>query len=209
MTDLGQASTAKDNKGWYSRGYLPHYDVTAGCQFITYRLSDSLPATVLERLKHEKHNVSKNETIELYSLIEKSLDNGYGSCYLSDSRIAEIVQDALFFFNDKRYILHSWVIMPNHVHVLISLCKGYRLPDILHSWRSFTAQKANALLNRRGTFWQKEYFDRFIRSPEHYAYVVKYIEENPVKAGLCLQAEDWLWSSARMRREKSEEPSSR
>ncbi len=86
--------------------------------------------------------------------------------------------------------------MPNHVHVLITPFEGFTLSVILHSWKSYTAKKANRLLHRRGQFWQEEYFDRYIRTEEHYRRAIEYIELNPVMAGLCKKKEDWPFSSA-------------
>jgi REP element-mobilizing transposase RayT len=89
--------------------------------------------------------------------------------------------------------------MPNHVHALIETRDGFPLADVLHSWKSFTSKKANRLLGRTGEFWQREYLDRYVRDAGHYAAVIAYIEENPVKAGLAKLKTDWPWSSARFR----------
>ncbi len=86
--------------------------------------------------------------------------------------------------------------MPNHVHILITPADGYSLAEIMHSIKSFTANFANKILGRQGRFWSSEYFDRFIRDCVHFAKVVKYIENNPVKAQLCKDSGDWHWSSA-------------
>lgn len=86
--------------------------------------------------------------------------------------------------------------MPNHVHVLIEKFEGVTLSGILHSWRSFTSHKANEILGRTGDFWMKDYFDRFIRDESHLNATIRYIENNPVKAGLANEPEDWPWSSA-------------
>jgi len=87
--------------------------------------------------------------------------------------------------------------MPNHAHVMIEIFENHPLSKVIHSWKSYTAHKANEILKRRGRFWQDEYWDRFIRSNEHYQRVVEYIHNNPVKAGLIKRQEDWEFSSAR------------
>jgi hypothetical protein len=89
--------------------------------------------------------------------------------------------------------------LPDHVHTLIETREGYPLSGILHSWKSYTANKANELLNRTGRFWFPEYFDRYIRDERHLVAALSYIHANPVKAGLVERAEDWLWSSARFK----------
>ena len=90
--------------------------------------------------------------------------------------------------------------MPNHVHLLCTPLLGHSLADIMHSIKSFTSSEANKMLNRKGRFWQKEYFDRYIRSARQFARTVTYIENNPVKSSLCEKAEDWPFSSAAFRK---------
>jgi len=137
--------------------------------------------------------------IEQRKRVEKFLDSGYGSCFLRDDRLAEIVQNALLYFDGLRYSLHAWCVMPNHVHVLLTPESGFDLSGITHSWKSFSANKCNKLLGRTGSFWRTESFDRFIRNERHFQKAVVYIEKNPVNAGLCEKPEDWKWSSARRR----------
>lgn len=127
---------------------------------------------------------------------EEHLNAGYGTCYLRDPRIARLVEDALLHFDGVRYRMIAWVIMPNHVHVLIEMLEGYALSDIVHSWKSYTAKEANRILGRTGQFWFREYFDRYIRDERHFANTIQYIHNNPVNAGLVDRAEDWPFSSA-------------
>jgi REP element-mobilizing transposase RayT len=107
------------------------------------------------------------------------------------------VETSLWHFDAARYRLLAWVVMPNHVHVVIETRAEYPLSDVLQSWKSFTAKKANSLLGRTGSFWQPEYFDRAIRDERHLLAAIAYIHGNPVKAGLVRRAEDWPYSSAR------------
>jgi REP element-mobilizing transposase RayT len=86
--------------------------------------------------------------------------------------------------------------MPNHVHVVIEIWEKYSLAVVLHSWKSYTAHEANRLLHRSGSFWFREYHDRFIRDSEHLSDAVKYVENNPVTAGLAKTKEEWPWGSA-------------
>ena len=132
--------------------------------------------------------------------VEAYLDQGHGSCYLNNLDIAEMVQNALLFHDQKKYRLRAWVVMPNHGHMLCTPCTGYSLAQIMHSLKSFTSNEANKMLGRAGRFWQKEYFDRYLRNARHYAKVLAYIENNPVKANLCEKPEDWPFSSARFRK---------
>ncbi len=178
-------------KGWHSRGYLPHFDSPEAIQFVTFRLADSLPRVVVESFRLRDDAVQE---------IDRELDAGLGACSLRQPEIASLVQDALLHFDGERYRLLAWCIMPNHVHVVIDVLLGYSLSDIVRSWKSFTARRANAQLGRSGAFWHADYFDRYMRDEDHLARTVEYVEQNPVKAGLVGITVDWLWSSARFRK---------
>ena len=183
---------------WHSRGYLPHYNEQEKSQMITYRLNDSLPESVLADLTTQLEHVSPNvRQIERYRRIEQYLDQGAGSCALSNPSIAQLVEDNLRYFDNKNYKLHAWVVMPNHVHVLITPNDDITLYRIIQSWKSYTAKKANASLGTSGEFWQREYFDRMIRNEKHYMNAVAYIHTNPVKARLCKHPSEWSFGSAR------------
>lgn len=135
---------------------------------------------------------------ELHRRVAAFEDTGAGSCYLSHPEVAELVEDALFFFEDERYQLLAWCVMPNHVHVLIRPLEPWSVGKIVYSWKRHTARQANEFLNRTGgAFWSLDYYDRFIRDEPHFLRAVDYIHQNPVKAGLCSKPEDWRWSSAR------------
>jgi REP element-mobilizing transposase RayT len=183
-------------KQWYSRGYLPHFDDGISPQFVTMRLFDSLPQKVLDEWRGELKSLGNEGEIERRKRIEKYLDLGYGSCFLREKKVAEMMQNSLLFHDGAKYKLIAWTIMPNHVHFLMTRFAGFEMEEIMHSIKSYTAHEANKILKRAGNFWQHESFDRFIRSAEHFANVVKYIERNPVKAGLCERKTDWIYSSA-------------
>jgi putative DNA methylase len=110
--------------------------------------------------------------------------------------VAKIVQDSLLHFDGERYWLSSWVVMPNHVHLLVTPCQSWSISRILKDIKSFTAREANKVLERHGQFWMEDYFDRYIRNGNHFKSVIQYIENNPVKARLCKRPEDWPFSSA-------------
>jgi REP element-mobilizing transposase RayT len=184
-------------KVWRSRGYVPHWEAGERPQAITFRLADSLPAALLKRWEDELVTLPEEEAASKRRVrIERALDSSHGQASLREPGVGEIVENALLYFDGDRYRLHAWVIMPNHVHVLITPIGGYKLSEITHSWKSFTAKKANALLNRAGAFWSREYFDRAIRDGAHYHNAVTYFAMNPVSAGLCGEPEQWRFSSA-------------
>jgi REP element-mobilizing transposase RayT len=186
--------------GWHSRGYLPHFDGGEIPQFITSRLADSLPQKLLDKWRDELRHDDCDVDAALRKRIELYLDRGYGECRLRDPRVAKMVQNSLLFFDGSRYRLASWVVMPNHVHMLLTPCENQDLSAILQSLKSYTANKANKLTGRTGQFWQPESFDRWIRDADHFARVVAYIENNPVKACLCKRPENWPFSSAWFRK---------
>jgi len=198
---MGGFPQPKSRYGWHSRGYLPHFDGSELAQFITFRLYDSLPAAVLEGWRNElKHQPSGEVESIMRRRVEAYLDQGHGSCHLKSPALATLVQNALLYHDQTKYRLAAWVVMPNHVHLLCTPCADYSLAQVMHSLKSFTSSEANRILDRTGRFWQKEYFDRYIRNARHYAKVVSYIESNPVKAKLCEKPEDWPFSSAGFRK---------
>ena len=196
-------SQQQQHRGWYSRGYLPHFDSPHVLQHITYRLADSLPHAVLEQMQAEVTASApddENRKAELRQRIERYLDAGYGSCVLQAPEVAACIVDTWLHFDGDRYRLLEWVVMPNHCHVLIEPLEGAPLGKIVLSWKNYTARFINTYKDRtgvRGTqVWQREYWDRFIRNDQHFQTARNYIVMNPVKAGLVTRPEDWPWSSA-------------
>ncbi len=174
-------------KGYYKRSGIPHYDNDIVYQFITFRLHDSIPQKVIEYKKNElatmKDSLDKDseEYERQQQFLHRYEDKGYGQCYLKNPKVYEIVENALKFFDKVRYDLIEMIIMPNHVHIMIRPYEGQHLHNIIQSWKSFTAKKANLILNRRGEFWMKDYFDRYIRNEEHFIKVINYIRNNDKK----------------------------
>ena len=157
-----------------------------------------MPQTVLARFEHE---LEANKLEKVYSRekqikIEEFLDRGVGECLLSVPALAQIVMDALFHFESERYKTYSFVIMPNHVHWLMRPMPTWALSHIMKSVKGNTAFLINNHLGREGALWMPDYFDRYIRDGEHFGKAVRYIENNPVKAGLCEVPEEWLYGSA-------------
>jgi len=163
--------------------------------FVTFRLGDSLPAARAAELRDERQKwciahsepYTPTEWEEYHKLssvrVEQWLDECSGSCLLADPPCAEIVAGAMNSFDGHRYRLDQWVIMPNHVHVLLAVNEGFALEGILQGWKSFTAHAINRHLNRHGQLWQRESFDHIVRSPAHLERFCRYIRENPAKAG--------------------------
>ncbi len=188
---------AQGQRGWHSRGYIPHFDGDVS-QFVTFRLFDSLPQGLLKTLSIEANSDKLHHFYddEKCARIEEYLDNGIGQCFLRRPEIASIIVEALAFHAGRSFQLFAWVIMPNHVHILMRPKPSISLSYIMKSLKGFTSNQANKVLERSGRFWQPDYFDRYIRDREHFEKIVWYIEDNPVKAGLCRIASEWEFSSA-------------
>ena len=170
---------------------------------ITYRLSDSLPKHVLENLDHDSDSIKRRNSIEKY------LDQGHGSCLLKTPDIANEIIKNWQHFSGIRYDLFAGVVMPNHVHVMIKTNDDWPISKIVWSWKTYisnfikkgewgAAQACGAPANNEGTcdapaksIWQREYWDRFIRDENHFHSALRYIWENPLKAGLLHKEEKW------------------
>lgn len=175
------------------RHNLPHWQQGRVWVFASWRLADSLPQEKLARWSEERdvwksvHPEPWDEATEIEyherfsTRIDRWLDAGSGSCLLRKPANSSIVAGALEHFEGVRYHLDSFVVMPNHVHVLFSPKEGEQLSSIIHSWKRFTAQKINRLEGRSGALWQSGYWDRLIRSQEHFDWVRDSIRRNPEK----------------------------
>jgi len=186
-----------DPRGRYTRGYLAHIDAGCHAQFVTFRLKDSLPSFLFAKWKADLEDLSDVERRkELHRRVEQHLDSGSGSQVLKNPVASTIVQDSLIFGHPERYRLGSWVIMPTHVHCVISPCEGWTLSQIMKSLKGYTSREIGKKLNMPGQLWQEETFDVLIRDQDHFLGVCKYIEWNPVKSKLCVDPKEWPYSSA-------------
>lgn len=199
------------NSIFYRRN-LPHFQVDYSYYFVTFRLFNSLQKEVTEKLKKEYYESKKiilklkDEIIrsaELYKLQKRYFgifDNHLDAnreCinYLSDLRIAGIVNDAIKFRDGKEYNLNCFCIMPNHVHLMFFVQRfGKPLYRIMQSLKRYTASESNKILNRTGQFWHEESYDHIVRNENEYYNIINYIINNPVKAGLVENAFTWKWS---------------
>ena len=194
-------TTFRSQEGWWCRGYLPHYDAPGKVQFITIRLADALPQSLHGALHAElamlqdKSIGGQAMALEKQRRIEKFLDAGYGSCSLQRPDVAKLVVDSLKFLSVHGHRVLRWVIMPNHVHLLIVVRCDTSLSAVVRSFKGWTAARANRIIGSSGSFWYPEYFDRYIRDTAHFSKVVRYIDANPVRAGLVANQADWRFSS--------------
>jgi REP element-mobilizing transposase RayT len=202
--------------GFHFRGILPHLKKEGGTYFVTFRQAGTLPADLLLRFKQErdiilqqamaaKRPLTRHEQEELFrwysDRVDRYLDASHGVCDLREPGLASLVAGAIPFFEGQRYELHAWVVMPNHVHVILWPMPGHTLSSILHSWKSFTSHEINKRLSQKVVpFWQNESYEHLIRDDEDLHRCCRYTLMNPVNARLCARAEHWPWSSAHVAR---------
>ncbi|HUG70726.1 MAG TPA: transposase, partial [Pirellulaceae bacterium] len=191
-----------------TEGNLPHWYQPGATYFITWRTADSLPNEVADlwyrrrndwllrqginsraknwqaalrrlpdRLQHEFHATFSREFLE-------HLDQGHGACVLRRGELAQIVANSLRHFDGERYLLGDFVVMPNHIHLLVGLLGATEVEAQCYSWKKFTATQINHELQQTGEFWQPESFDHLVRSPEQFERFRRYIAENGSSAGL-------------------------
>ena len=186
---------------------LPHWSQAGTICFITWRTADSLPTSVVRRLAEERNPILRGIGLNpetdwrgelsklppsdrsrirhaLFAAWDDQLDHGVGACELSRCDLSLIVANSLLRFDGQRYELTDFVVMPNHVHLLVAFRDEDMLLDQCRSWKRFTARQINATLGRRGPFWQVEQFDHLVRSDSDFARYRRYIAENPTKAHL-------------------------
>ncbi|MCF6313927.1 MAG: transposase [Verrucomicrobiales bacterium] len=178
------------------RRHLPHWKQSGATYFVTFRLADSLPRIRLDelRLLREKSfrdatggqdGQGKEEAERLlFITTERFLDQGMGDCPLREPRLRAELLEALHFADGERYELFSYVIMPNHVHLLLSPFEGYDLSRVLRDCKRYSARNINESRGQRGKLWQAESYDRIVRDAEHLWRCLQYIGKNANKAGL-------------------------
>jgi REP element-mobilizing transposase RayT len=179
------------------RRYLPHWQQEGATYFVTFRLADSLPASVVEGIYRERDEFirqqgksltpeRREELLAFYrEKIEAELDRGHGDCVLRQPAAARIVESALRHFDGQRYWLGCFAVMPNHVHVVVRPIQGHDLSEILHSWKTFTAREINRSLGKTGQVWQHESFDHIVRNEHELERISDYTLENPTRASLA------------------------
>ena len=179
---------------YYERN-LPHWHPDGRAIFLTWRLHGSLPAGFVHSLRKLKEDPRK-QFLEAEQLLDAAVT---GPRWLSDPEIAGYVEWAFQRGAEiGHYVLHAYVVMPNHVHLLFE--PRVALRRIAGGIKGVSARDANATLARTGKpFWQDESFDHWIRNGAQMERTRNYIEHNPVKAGLAKHPEEWQWSSARAR----------
>jgi len=195
------------------RRHLPHWIPTKKAIFLTWNLKGSLPRSVRVALKMERQRLEKEPAKKgepqtarhlrhqriLFALTERYMDRSVaGPLNVTDICASKIVVESILFGVPDRYDLFAFVVMPNHVHV--ALLPHVPLEKITQGIKGFTSHAINLLQGQRGrVLWLDESFDHWVRTHDKFLRVIRYIEHNPVRAGLCSAPEQWVWSSASWR----------
>ena len=199
------------------RRNLPHFHPEGHPLFITFHLADSLPKHIITELKEQRENALRllpKESVEERYKVEKKYFSRYddwldccehGPRWLGDANIASIVTNKLHSMDKEYYKLFCYCLMLNHVHLLIQATdakkashKGqsakYPVTDALRLLKGSTARECNLELKRSGSFWQHESYDHYVRHDEELTRIIKYIFNNPVKANLVREWNDWKFT---------------
>jgi putative transposase len=181
---------------FYTRN-LPHWQPGNGFVFLTWRLYGTLPCGTGTPACATDPNKSIETSGQRFKRLDSQLDRTKsGPRWLGDPRIASCVEAAIIRGDGElqQYELHAYVLMLNHVHLLIR--PWLELKRITKGIKGVSACEANRVLGRRGKpFWQDETFDHWVRNEREYGKIRFYIEYNPVAAGLVKRPEEWRWSS--------------
>ena len=184
----------------FYRRNLPHWQPDGVPLFVTWRLHGSLPASVHHQQTRSQITPAVRPSFpgSRFLADDHHLDQAkLGPVWLKDPRIARVLVDALHFgeSNLRLYELYAYVVMANHIHVLLR--PSVPLERITKLLKGFTARQANRILGRTGQrFWQEESYDHWVRNEAEFSRIATYVEHNPVSAGLLERPEDWPWSSA-------------
>jgi len=192
-----------DAHTWKSRQRLPHWRQSGVTYFVTSRLADSMPASVLADWKSERdewlamrglgsaeevHRLSEQDRREFHRVFTERwhrwLDEGHGSCVMARPAVAAIVARELVKWHSNTCELDTWILMPNHFHALVEVSADQSLSQVVQQWKGASARYVNRELGRTGPLWQRESFDHIVRSARQLDHFRRYIAENPVRAGL-------------------------
>jgi putative transposase len=201
----------------FHRRRLPHWERQQAAYFITACLAGSIPASGLLAIRRSVELAagrapSSAATMRgwrqardriAFARRDDWLDRAASVRWFSDRRLAEVAADAIRHHAGSRYALHAYVVMPSHIHCVLSPLRASAgngrmtsVGAIMHSLKSFIAHECTKIRDSSGPFWQHESYDRVVRNEKELERIVTYVEWNPVKAGLCARPSDWRFSSA-------------
>lgn len=190
---------------WRSR--LPHWEVKQGIYFITIRSAESLPFQAQKRLEEIKQTLEQQEANsesfkdyqrEVFATCEKFLDSGHGFCpFVNPKAATQFISELENWSSEALWLVSNYCVMPNHVHFIAGPLnnESVGLHEYLKRLKGRSARNINKILNRAGSLWQTEWFDRWIRNKAELEKTIRYIRNNPVNAQLAKTAEEYPFSN--------------
>ena len=185
------------------RGRLPHRFIEGRCHFFTLRVAGAIPRKEIPRIRAIAKSLETTEANsaqfhhlqrKYFSILEATIDQPTGFAPFTDTICLQLIQQELSSLSHSQLALQRWVIMPNHLHWItypLSREEIESVREMLNSWKGRTAKLLNQQLQRKGSFWQREWFDHVVRSDYRVKRIIRYIEENPVQAGLVKKMETY------------------
>jgi putative transposase len=179
--------------------HMPHWRQDGATYVATFRLADSLPKVKRDELTQmrdewmKRHPEPRSRTdleqlaTQVFREVEKTLDAGHGDCCLKQEGYANLIVEPMHHFDGQRYELDCYVVMPNHVHVVLrpTQSENHSVESILKSWKSHSGLRINRSRGKSREVWQQESYDRIVRDGEHLWRTIQYIGRNPERAGLA------------------------
>ena len=207
-----------DYKG-FSKRHRPHIHPPDSIIFVTYRLAGSIPKAVVRTYKAKKDWLAQVEEfnrawfVKFEDVLHKAQT---GPMWMKNEHVADSVASSLQKLDSDAYRLDAYSVMSNHVHAvfkpflserelregfdesghLIFISKHPGLSRIMQSLKGGSSRECNRILSRAGQFWEHESFDHVIREGKFYA-TIRYVLNNPVKAGLVRHWREWRWNYCR------------
>jgi type I restriction enzyme R subunit len=209
----------------FRRRDLPHWDIPGSTYFITACLAGSIPAHGLRDIRQFEDrqrgkkcppgiSIAEWEVRRwkaVFARVDSWLDDRPAVCHLADPALATLVVETLLYFIEDRYDVLALVVMPSHFHwafrpreAWVRSLEGDKTPRqrIMQSVKGSSARRCNQHRGARGPFWQEESYDHWIRDADELERIIRYIELNPVRAGLVEHPELWAFSSAQIRQNR-------
>ncbi len=180
----------------FHRRNLPHLHSDDGIYFVTFRLANTIPHAMLDKIKCNKPDWNFEEYKKAFLKYDSLLNNNEaGVSYLSQKEISDTCKMTLHYPDGKDYKLICYCIMPNHIHFVFELLPGNKgLSKIMQSVKGISSRECNLILQRDGKFWQDESYDRLLRNEVELYFVIKYVLINPVESGLVNNWQGWEYT---------------
>jgi len=192
----------------FVRRDLPHWLVADRTYFVTLRLFGTLPNSLIRELSEERAELYESGTSDedvwmdlhraQFARIDALLDKGDNDIrWLAEDGVPEIILNSFGWLEDEAgWKIYAATVLSTHIHVVMrnEMGRSGELLGDLEKFKRFSGTAANRVLGRTGRFWARDDFDHWCRTPDKIRSAVNYVRQNPVKAGLVRQWQDWPWT---------------